>query len=127
MAEQLSAGDPNLPAKSAGGGHVVPGSNPQSAPTIYSLSGESPGGPSPGSRGPGDPRSQIARTAVQVAPVLSIRRPAPAVQAVTRPAIPVRPSYRAEGVICLLVAIGWGIGAQYCYSEVGTLMLLNAL
>ncbi len=30
-------------------------------------------------------------------------------------------------MVCLLVAIGWGIGAQYCYNEVGTLMLLNAL
>ncbi len=127
MAEQLSAGDPNFPAKAAGGGPAPSTSNPQSAPTIYSLASEPASSSSPATRPSAEPRPQIVRTAVQVAPVLSIRRPAPAAPSLSRPAIPARPSYRAEGAICLLVAIGWGIGAQYCYREVGTLMLVNAL
>lgn len=69
----------------------------------------------------------MMRTAVQVAPALSLRRPSATPSPMPRTGAPPRRSYRVEGVICLVVAIAWGFAAQFCYREIGTLMLFNAL
>jgi len=69
------------------------------------------------------PLSPIRTTAVQ-APGRAAPpgyRPAP----VRRPPQAVRQSYRLEGVICLIVAVGWVIAAQRAYNWVGTLILCD--
>ncbi len=81
--------------------------------------------PPPKSESPTYPLTPIRTTAVpapgRTAP--SGYRSAP----VRRPPQAIRQSYRLEGIICLLVAVGWVFAAHRIYNWVGTLILCDSL
>lgn len=108
------------------------------------ASGEAPAAPRPTASTPPErgsyplspaqptaPRAATSATRTQPVvprPATIANRPAPATgRPPSRPTAAARPSYRAEGFVCLLAMIVWAAAGQWLFQWVGTMSLMNMM